>query len=146
MFAKEFYQAWVYVPPLLISCIPNAASGFIGPILSAQKNSKAMAESAVYGALSNIILNFILVYFWGPQGAAIATGIASIILFLARRRAVGDILCSEKDQKIMISWVLLMLQGALMVMGGLWKLQLLVLAVQLLIYKEFFANLLKWKF
>lgn len=146
LFAKEFYQAWIYVPFLLISCIPNAASGFIGPILSAQKNSKAMARSAVYGAFANIILNFILVYLWGPQGAAVATAISSLIIFLARRRAVGNILCSGKDYKIMISWVFLVFQGILMVVGGSWKLQMLVFVVQLLIYKELFVNMVKLKY
>ena len=34
LYANDFYQAWQYVPFLLISTVMNCASGFVGPILS----------------------------------------------------------------------------------------------------------------
>lgn len=57
LFAKDFYQAWVFVPFLLVSSMLNAASGYIGPILAAKKDSKSMAIAAFGGAGVNVVLS-----------------------------------------------------------------------------------------
>ena len=90
LFAKDFYQAWVFVPFLLVSSMLNAASGYIGPILAAKKDSKSMAIAAFGGAGVNVVLNIALVYLMGIQGATIATVIASYIIYIIRKRATGD--------------------------------------------------------
>ncbi len=84
LFAKEFYQAWVFVPILLIYIVFNTLSGTIGGVFSATKDSAAFTKSAVAGALTNIVLNFPLVYWWGAQGAAIATLISSVVIWAMR--------------------------------------------------------------
>ena len=84
LFAKEFYQAWVFVPVLLIYIVFNTLSGTIGGVFSATKDSAAFTKSAVAGALANIVLNFPLVYWWGAQGAAIATLISSVVIWAMR--------------------------------------------------------------
>lgn len=84
LFAKEFYQAWVFVPILLIYIVFNTLSGTIGGVFSAAKDSVAFTKSAVAGALTNIVLNFPLVYWWGAQGAAIATLISSVVIWAMR--------------------------------------------------------------
>lgn len=68
LYAKEFYAAWQYAPFLVVSTVFNTASGLIGPMLSAVKDSKSMARSAIYGAGANVFLNIVLVYFMGAQG------------------------------------------------------------------------------
>ena len=115
LFAKDFYQAWKYVPFLLVSVVLGASSGYIGPILSAEKNSKALAKSTLYGAIVNLILNFILIYSMGTQGAAIATALSNIVIYIVRRRAIGNILFDKQYICIMISWVLLIAQAYLMI-------------------------------
>ena len=84
LYAKDFYEAWKYVPFLLISIIFGALSGFIGGIFSAVKNSKIYAQSTIIGAICNVILNIIFIHFWGPIGAAIATAISFWIVFVIR--------------------------------------------------------------
>lgn len=59
LYAKEFYVAWQYVPFLLLSSVLNCASGLLGPILAAKKDSKAMMWSAIIGAATNIVMNII---------------------------------------------------------------------------------------
>ena len=80
LYAKEFYIAWQYVPFLLLSSVLNCASGLLGPILAAKKDSKAMMWSAIIGAATNIVMNIILVYLMGIQGATIATVICLKII------------------------------------------------------------------
>ncbi len=111
LYAKDFYQAWQYVPFLLISSVLNAAAGFIGPILSAQKNSRAMALSAIYGAVANVIFNIVLVYMIGIQGATIATVISSFVIYQVRFCAAKKEFESIRYGVTIISWGLLIVQA-----------------------------------
>ena len=87
LFANEFYMAWIYVPILLIYIVFNTLSGTLGAIFSAAKDTKKLAISGIAGALTNIVLNFILVYKYGAMGAAVATLISSIVIWLIRMLA-----------------------------------------------------------
>lgn len=111
LYAKEFYVAWQYVPFLLLSSVLNCASGLLGPILAAKKDSKAMMWSAIIGAVANIIMNIILVYLIGIQGATIATVICSYIIYAVRKKAVGKDIQIEDYFTIIVTWLLLFVQA-----------------------------------
>lgn len=111
LFAKDFYQAWQYVPLLLVCSVLNGAAGFIGPILSAQKDSKTMAKSAVYGSITNVILNFLLTYYYGIQGAVIATVISSYVMYIIRKKAIGNKIESAIYASSIVCWLLLIIQS-----------------------------------
>lgn len=133
LYSKEFYVAWQYVPFLLISSIFNSASGLIGSILSAKKDSKAMALSAVYGAIANIILNIIFVKLAGIQGATVATLVSSIVIYAYRKRAVRDELKVEKYWKILISWMLLIVQALIEIYSTMWYFEFAIIAIIIII-------------
>lgn len=113
LYSKEFFEAWKYVPFLMISTVINCSSGFIGSILAAKKDSKSMAVSAIYGALTNIVFNVVLVYAIGIQGATVATVISSYVIFFFRMRAVREDLIIDKRWLNQLSWVLLAVQGSI---------------------------------
>ena len=114
----------------------NCASGFLGPVLSAKKDSKSMAISAVYGAGVNLILNITFVYLIGAQGVAIATVIASFIIYQVRRSAVGNDIKIEKYGIIIITWLLLCLQAVVEVYTSLWIVEMVIMVVMLIINIE----------
>ena len=89
LFAKEFYNAWSMVPPLLISVIFGALTGFLGSICLAFKDGAAMGKATGIGALVNIVLNFILIRKIGAMGAAMATMISYFTMFFFSHIAVG---------------------------------------------------------
>ena len=107
LFKKEFASAWIYVPFLLIASVFNSASGFMGPILLAKKDSNSMAKSAVAGGICNIILNIALVLLIGIQGVTIATAISSAVIYFIRRKGVSKDICIEKEWKIYMNWVVI---------------------------------------
>jgi O-antigen/teichoic acid export membrane protein len=113
MYAKDFYVAWQYVPFLLIASVLNSAAGFLGPILAARKDSKAMALSAVYGTGTNVVLNIILTYFIGTQGACIATFISSLVQYISRKKYVGTEIKIKRYRNVLVTWGLLVIQGIL---------------------------------
>ena len=132
LFAKEFYTAWRYVPFLLISSIINSSSGIIGAILSAQKNSIAMARSGIIGIASNFLLNFVLIYIVGPQGATIATAISSLIMYIIRMKPLKGHLDAKYLTKNHISWGLLTLQAMVFIKEG-WSQSLVPYLIQLVL-------------
>ena len=76
LFRKDFYTAWHFVPPLLISVIFGALTGFLGSICLAHKDSVSMGKATGAGAVINIILNIAFIPRFGAMGAAAATGIS----------------------------------------------------------------------
>lgn len=84
LYAKDFYIAWKYVPWLTIAIVFGALSGYIGGLFSAVRNSKIFAQSTIIGALLNIVLNLIFTPIIGALGAAIATTVSYIVVWLIR--------------------------------------------------------------
>ena len=84
LFAKEFFIAWKYVPFLLLAILFGALAGFLGSIYAANKDSKMYARSTAIGAMTNIILNFLLIPSMAAHGAAVATCISYAIVWILR--------------------------------------------------------------
>ncbi len=107
LYSKDFYEAWRFVPFLLISFLLNFAAGLIGPILSAKMDSKTMAKSAVGGILINVILNCVLIKSIGIQGVTIATAISSLCIYLIRKISIREIINSKDTFSFYISLIML---------------------------------------
>lgn len=129
LFANEFYDAWQYVPFLLISSVVNCASGLLGPILSASKNSRAMMWSAVIGACTNIIMNIFLVWLMGIQGATIATALSSFVIYMVRRIAVGKDISIKGYPIVVITWILLCVQAIVEIYVGLYWIEVIIMLI-----------------
>ncbi|MBE6750131.1 MAG: hypothetical protein E7560_03095 [Ruminococcaceae bacterium] len=81
----EFFGAWEYVPVLAISMVFTALTSFMGTVYVVNKKSVISFATALLGAVINIILNLILIpSSLGVQGAAIATAISYIVVFVVR--------------------------------------------------------------
>lgn len=80
----EYYTAWKYVPFLIFGFVFMTSATFISTSYNVHKDSKGFLISGFVGAVSNIILNFILIPIFGVYGAALATSISYIIVFLYR--------------------------------------------------------------
>lgn len=127
LYAKDFFVAWEFVPFLLIASVLNYASGFLGPILSAKKDSKAMAMSAVYGAVVNLVLNIAFVYFIGGQGVTIATVIASFIIYQVRKNAVGKEISITNYKMVITTWIILVGQAVIEIYIQKWWLEIILI-------------------
>lgn len=84
LYKNEFYVAWKLVPILSISVVFCAASGFFGAILAAEKKTRAISYTTMVGAITNAILNLVLISAYGIIGAAIATLISNIVIWITR--------------------------------------------------------------
>lgn len=105
LFASDYYTAWEFIPVLVVSSIFSSFVTFLSSVYMVRKRSVKSFVTSMIGALSNIVLNFIFIptelnfgFFtmkcigWGAQGAAIATVISYVIVFIIRVADTGKLL------------------------------------------------------
>lgn len=84
----RYYEAWQYIPTLSMAMVFSAFSSFMGSVYVVTEKSRLSLWTALWSALANIFLNFLLIPRIGIQGAAIAT-LASYVLCFAIRAATS---------------------------------------------------------
>ncbi len=85
LFAGEgFASAYFYVPLLLGAAIFQSFDSFLSSIYEAAQKTTHSLISSVIGAAANIVLNLILIPLIGIAGAAIATLISYLVVFIYR--------------------------------------------------------------
>ena len=80
LYSNEFFEAWRYVPPLLLSIVFTSVGTVMSNVLTAYKETRFPAKVALFTAILNCVLNFVLIKVTGDAlGAAIATAATSLI-------------------------------------------------------------------
>ncbi|MBZ5202038.1 oligosaccharide flippase family protein [Planomicrobium chinense] len=82
--ASEYYEAWIFVPYLLLGVIFSSFSGFLGTNYIVAKKTGGVFKTSSVGAIFNIIFNIILIPIIGTIGAAISTMLSFLIIWLIR--------------------------------------------------------------
>lgn len=82
--SNGFYEAWRYVPFLLIGVVFMTMGSFLSSAYTVHKDSWGFLKSGTVGALLNIILNFLLIPRFGIYGAAFATCFSYFSVFVYR--------------------------------------------------------------
>ena len=80
----DYYDAWRYEPILVFATIFSNLVNFYASIYMAEKKSMLSMITAGSGAVTNIILNLILIPKWNAYGAAVATAFSFILVFVIR--------------------------------------------------------------
>lgn len=81
---KEFFEAWQYIPLLLVSAVFTSVSTYFGSMYGALKKPVNSMITTVISALINIIVNFILIPRVGIWGAVIGTVASYIFVAVSR--------------------------------------------------------------
>ena len=120
LYAKDFYAAWKFVPWLTIAILFGALSGYLGGFFSAVKNSKVFAISTSLGAIVNLILNLIFTPIYGAMGAAVATAISYMVVWVFRFwQSKKYIRMKVNIVRDVITYILLMFQSVLITIEGI---------------------------
>lgn len=119
LFRKEFYVAWTLVPPLLISVIFGALTGFLGSICLAYKDSKSMGLATGIGAFINIVLNLLFIPKYGAMGASVATAISYFTMCtLARLFVEKYVVLKINVIKDYIAYFIIIAEAVVMIMDN----------------------------
>lgn len=81
---KDFSESWKYVPFLLLAVVFTSFSSFLGANYIALKKTRGIFKTSMIGAITNIVLNFLMIPRMGLNGAAISTMISFIIVWIIR--------------------------------------------------------------
>lgn len=135
---KSYYEAWVYIPYLIVGFVFLTMSTFLSNTYIANKDSKRFLISSSMGAVTNIVLNAILIPFIKIHGAALATCISYIVIFIYRVVSVRRyIAINAFKKKYMCAFFLLLLTAfstyASFKFGGVLLMIELILMVSLFI-------------
>ena len=84
LLAESYYDSWQYIPVLLFATVFISFVTFLGNIYLAEKRNVATLLTTLAGAVLNLILNYFLIKSMGAQGAAVATLISYVAVFLIR--------------------------------------------------------------
>ena len=82
--APDYYIAWRYVPLLVISAVFSSLVAFLNSVYMVEKKSNLSLVTMMAGAIANLALNAWLIPLFGPNGAAFATFISYLLVFVIR--------------------------------------------------------------
>lgn len=111
LYSKEFFEAWKYVPPLLVSVVFNAMALFLGSIFTAVKDTKTLSISTITGAIINTVANVVFICYLGAYGAALATMIGYAFVLIMRHIILRKhITLNVKWWRDVVAYILIVLQ------------------------------------
>lgn len=114
LFAKEYFESWLFVPTLVVSAVFSSMAGFLTQIYTSAKKTMILFGSTVVGVVVNAVLNYVFIYYFGTIGAAYATLISFIVVWLVRNMGLRKIVKLKMDYfKLFFSSVILILQAVM---------------------------------
>ena len=84
LLADSYYASWHYVPVLVAATVFSSLVSFLGSVYFLEKKSTLSMLTAMLGALINVVLNFIMIPDHGAMGAAVATLVSYLAVFVIR--------------------------------------------------------------
>ncbi len=84
LLSDSYFESWRYVPILVIATSFSTLVSFFGSVYFLKKKSALSMLTAMAGAITNIILNLLLIPKWGAVGAAVATLICYFEVYVIR--------------------------------------------------------------
>ena len=84
LFAEEYYAAWQYIPLLVIAMAFTCMVNFLGSIYMVEKKSFRSLMTAALSAVINVALNLWWIPKFGVNGAAAATLVCYLLVFVIR--------------------------------------------------------------
>lgn len=87
VFMSNSYElSWQPVPFLLIGLIFSSFSSFFGTFYIAAKKTTGVMSTSIIGGIVSLVLNFILIRYFGLIGAGISTLISFLLIWILRVR------------------------------------------------------------
>jgi len=112
----SYFIAWTFMPVLLIATVFSSLVTFIGTIYTVKKKTTMSLVTAAFGAILNVVLNFLLIPTMGGQGAGIATAVSYFAVFALRAIHSKTFMpFNLKSWKLVINTLIVVAQAVFMV-------------------------------
>mgnify|MGYP003303692784 CR=1 FL=1 len=118
LFSKAFYDAWKYASILIIASMFQSLCSFLGSIYTTAMKTRMIFVTTMLGAMSNIAFNLLLIPSCGAYGAAIATLMSYMIVWIVRLLNSRKIIKLQiQVKKDIICYLIIGIQCFYMIMG-----------------------------
>lgn len=137
--SAEYYVSWKYTPFLIIGYVFSTLGTFMSTTYSVHKDSMGYLMSGSFGAVLNIILNWMLIPTFGIHGAAIATGSSYIAVFVFRFFHIRKYFKYEiLSKEFVLAVAMLFVSAVCMLCDKKWthEIQLVLLVGCICVYKD----------
>lgn len=137
--SKEYYAAWKYMPFLTVGCVYLTMASFMATSYTVHKDSFGYLFSGMFGAIFNVAMNFVLIPLIGVYGAAIATCISYILVFVFRLFHTRKyIRYNIYNKEFIVGSTILILSACMMFINNRigFMLQLILLAVTVYLFSD----------
>ena len=143
--SKEFYMSWVYVPFLLFGSAFMTLGTFISSSYNVHKDSKGFLISGLIGAIINIVLNLVFIPKFGVYGAALATCISYISVYVYRIFDTKKYVRINVKKYMILPPLILLIDSILLYINNSYIIvaQIILFIIALAIYHKFIINIIK---
>lgn len=144
--SEEYYTAWKYMPFLTVGCVYLTMASFMATSYTVHKDSFGYLFSGMFGAIFNIVTNFMLIPLIGVYGAAIATCISYILVFIFRLFHTRKyIKYNVRNKEFWVGSIILLLSAVLMFVDSLigFCLQCFLLIVVLYLFSDIWLPIVR---
>ncbi len=115
LYSRDFFAAWKPSMIIFFAYIFNSMSVMLGSIYTSAKKTKPIFYSTAAAALFNIAMNYFLIKACGMHGAAIATCLSYMLIWLIRLADSRRIMALSVDYiRDIVSYALIIVQIAVM--------------------------------
>lgn len=143
LYAKGFFEAWYYVPLLLLGATFNGIALFEGCMFTAVKKTKEVFRTTLIGAVVNTITNIVFIWLIGPLGAAIATMLGYFTVWLMRTIHLRGIVKMKVNWKTQILiTIILFIQSVVALKQGMEAIQAICLVLIFVFQYSYIKRLL----
>ena len=131
IFRGDYFVGWKFIPVLTLATVFASFDNFLNSIYMVEKRSTLSLYTMAIGAALNAEFNYILIPVWGVNGAAVATFISYLAVFLMRAfNTRGLIRVNYVPGRLCVNLALLILESGLMLRQvPLWPLWCSLVAV-----------------
>ncbi len=142
---KEFTEAYLYIPILVLAIYFSNISGYYGGIFSAYKNTSIMGKSTLIGSAINLFVNIILIKFIGIWAAAISTLMSTYIVYILRKKQINKLVKLNESSQILRIIIFIIALASYYIDNLLINLIVLLIVVVFCVYtnKEIILDILK---
>ena len=81
---SNYYYAWHFVPFLVLASTCSCFNQFMNSVYVVTKKSSRSMVTMMAGAISNCVMNYFFIKWWGPIGATYASFLGLALVFTLR--------------------------------------------------------------
>lgn len=119
LLADSYYESWRHVPVLVVATTFSTLVTFLGSVYFMRKKSLLSMLTAMAGAVTNLVLNFVLIPRFGAFGAAVATLVSYLAVYVIRAVDTKRFLRFRlRSLRVVINTVVLLAQTVLLLWEG----------------------------